>query len=288
MSVLAWAYQMAGKPDLALPLSLQALALRKTKFGPDHPDTVSSMSNLGSLYWQMRQCDKAIPLHEEVLKHQVARFGREHPETLITLGNLGCAYKDGGRPAEAVALLEEAYRASKKYPKFGGIEMQLFDAYIRVGKTQQAAALVPELSAIARKTLPNDSPQLAAQLASFGLLLLKVKSFTEALPLIRECLAIREKKEPTAWTTFNTKSLLGGALLGQKKYAESEPLLPAGYEGMKQQVDKIPPPGKIRLIEALERLAQLYETTNKPDEAAKWRKELEARKEAEKPPEKKP
>ncbi len=288
MAALAWAYQMVGKPDLALPLFLQALALRKAKFGPDHPDTISSMSNLGSLYWQMRQCDKAIPLHEEVLKSQVARFGREHPETLITLGNLGCAYKDGGRPAEAVPLLEEAYRASKKYPNFRGIEMQLFDGYIRAGKTQQAAALVPELSAIARKTLPNDSPQLASQLASFGLLLLKVKSFTEALPLIRECLAIREKMDPVAWTTFNTKSMLGMALLGQKKYAEAEPLLLAGYDGMKRQEDKIPAQGKVRLTEAAVRLVQLYEATGKPGEAAKWRKELEAIPATQKTPERHP
>jgi eukaryotic-like serine/threonine-protein kinase len=57
---------------------------------------------------------------------------------------------------------------------------------------------------------------------------------------------------------------------------------------MKKQVDKIPPPARVRLIEALERLVQIYETTNKPDEAAMWRKELEARKEGEKQPEKRP
>jgi hypothetical protein len=44
----------------------------------------------------------------------------------------------------------------------------------------------------------------------------------------------REKKEPDAWTTFNTKSLLGGALLGRKKCADAEPLLMAGYAGMMQ------------------------------------------------------
>ena len=81
--------------------------------------------------------------------------------------------------------------------------------------------------------------------------------------------------------------MLGGALLGQKKYAEAEPLLIAGYEGMKQREATIPPQGKDRLTEALERLVQLYEATDKPDEAAEWRKELEANKSAEKPPEKK-
>jgi hypothetical protein len=108
--------------------------------------------------------------------------------------------------------------------------------------------------------------------------------FDEAESPLTEALAIREKKVPDAWTTFNTKSMLGGALVGQKKYADAEPLLLAGYEGMKKREDKIPAYGKIRLTEAVERLVQHYDATDKKDEAAKWRKELEARKEAEKNP----
>ena len=65
--------------------------------------------------------------------------------------------------------------------------------------------------------------------------LLQSKAFTEAESLLRKCLVIREKTQPDLWTTFNTQSLLGGALLGQKKYAEAEPLLLAGYAGMKRR-----------------------------------------------------
>ena len=72
--------------------------------------------------------------------------------------------------------------------------------------------------------------------------------------------------------------MLGGVFLGQKKHAEAEPLLVAGYEGMKQREAKIPPPGKVRLTQALERLMQLNEALKKRDEAAKLRKELEAAK----------
>ncbi len=36
-------------------------------------------------------------------------------------------------------------------------------------------------------------------------------------------------------------SLLGGALLGQGRYAEAEPLVIGGYEGMKAREAKIPP-----------------------------------------------
>jgi hypothetical protein len=44
-----------------------------------------------------------------------------------------------------------------------------------------------------------------------------------------------EKNQPDVGSTPNSQSLLGGALLGQKKYAEVEPLLLKRYEGMKQR-----------------------------------------------------
>jgi len=117
--------------------------------------------------------------------------------------------------------------------------------------------------------------------------LLQAKAFTEAEPLLRECLAIREKTQPDLWTTFNTQSLLGGALLGQKKYAEAEPLLLAGYEGMKQREKSIPPQGATRIPEALDRLLDLCTATSWPDEVKKWQAERAKYPEAKKPETKK-
>jgi hypothetical protein len=139
-----------------------------------------------------------------------------------------------------------------------------------------------------RQTLPADSPQLAGLLAQGGLALLTLKKWTEAEPMLRECLTIREKSQPDVWATFNAKSMLGGALLGQKKYADAEPLLLAGYEGMKQREKSIPPQGRPRLTEAVERLVQLYEALDKKDEVARWTKEREALQAPAKPSESKP
>ncbi len=70
-------------------------------------------------------------------------------------------------------------------------------------------------------------------------------------------------------------------LLGQKKYAEAEPLLLAGYEGTKQREKTIPEQSKIRFPEAIERLAQLYTDWHaaEPDrgydaKAAEWQTKL--------------
>src|SRR5262249_6556941 len=122
------------------------------------------------------------------------------------------------------------------------------------------------------------------ELASLGLRLLQQKKWIDAEPVLRECLALREKQEPDAWTTFNARSMLGEALNGQQKRDEAEPLLVQGYEGMKQRAAKIPLGGRPRLAEALERLVQLYDAWGKPDKATRWRRELESEKADAKPP----
>ncbi len=280
MHNLALAYRDAGKLDLALPLFEQTLQLRKAKLGPDHPDTLQSMAGLAAGYWSMKRLDKSVPLFEELLPLSAKKLGRQHPSTLLRVANLGVNYKDAGRVKEAIPLLEEAYQASKKHFSLRWVSAPLLDAYAKAGENAKLASLLQEQLPEARKTLPKDSPQLAGLLAQIGLGLLEQKQWTEAEPLLRECLAIREKAERDTWLTFNTKSMLGGALLGQKKYADAEPLLLAGYEGMKQRAKTIPPQGSTRIPEAIERLVQLYEATDRKDDAAKWRKELEAAKAA--------
>ncbi len=277
MHFLAVIYVQAGKLDLALPLFEETLRLRKAKLGPDHPDTLLTMNEIARTYWATKQFDKSIPILEEAVKRAEAKLGRQHSTTLSTIANLGVSYQVAGRFAEALPLLEESRRAAIRYPSLRQISPYLLDAYASAGKTEFATVLAKELVADAEKQPPK---QKADQLAQIALGLLKAKAYTEAERVLRECLPIRERLQPDRWETFNAKSMLGGALLGQKKYTDAEPLLVIGYEGMKKRETQMPPEAKVRLTEAVERLVQLYEALEKKDEAAKWWKELEARNEA--------
>ena len=156
------------------------------------------------------------------------------------MGFLALTYKAAGKLDLALPLFEKCYGAAKKYPELRLEGTFLLDAYLQAEKPEQAAALVKKLLADAPCQWPKESPELAGEFARIALLLLQAKAFTEAEPLLRESLAIREKTQPDEWTTFATKSMLGGAFLGQKKYTEAEPLLLAGYEGMKQREATIP------------------------------------------------
>ena len=106
--------------------------------------------------------------------------------------------------------------------------------------------------------------------------MLKQQKFSESESPLREALEFGEKKKPDDWTTFDAKSLLGASLFGQKKYDQAEPLLVSGYEGMKQREAKIPPLETPHLLDALDRLIELYDATAKPDDAAKWREARDA------------
>ena len=289
MNNLAQAYQSAGKLDLALLLYEESLKLMKAKLGADHPDTLAFMGNLAAGYWSAQQLDKSVPLFEEALKLQEKKLGRQHPDTQLTVANLGVNYKDAGRVREALPLLEEAFQTTKANPTFRWVGPRLLDGYCEAGKTAEAARLVTNLLADVRKQLPKDSPELAEMLAPIGLYLLQAHAFTDAEPLLRECLAIREKTQPDDWQTFDSMSALGGALLGQNKYTEVEPLLLKGYEGMKQREKTITPQRMSRISEALDRLIELSTATNKPEQVKKWQAERAKYPQAKKPvaPEKK-
>src|SRR5262249_17391900 len=93
---------------------------------------------------------------------------------------------------------------------------------------------------------------------------------------LRQYLDLAREKLPDGWRRSSAESELGACLLGQKKYAEAEPLLLRGYEGVRRYEDRIPTRSRqSRQIEALERLVRLYEETGKPDQAAKWHTKLE-------------
>ncbi len=273
MSNLASCCFDAGRLDWAVPLHEQALRLTKARLGLDHPHTLRCMNDLAAAYWAARQLDRSVPLFEEALKGREGKLGRDHPDTLLTAANLGVNYKDAGRLAEAIPLLEEGYRAAGKHPRLRWVGAALLDGYLKAGKAAEAARLLDELVADARRRLPRSSPQLAGQLATFGLVLLLAGEFAQAERLLRECFAIRERAQPDAWPTFNTMSMLGGVLLSQKKYADAEPLLLRGYEGMKSREKAIPPKGGTRIPEALDRLVELYAATDRPGLAAKYRAE---------------
>jgi tetratricopeptide (TPR) repeat protein len=277
MNNLALIYRVVGRLDDALPLYEEALTRRKAQLGPTHPATLQTMNNLAQAYRFAGRLHDALPLLEETLKGKRAQLGPDHLETLITMDNLGVAYQAAGRLADALPLFKEALKGFQAklppdHPDTLICLRNLAGAYLAANQADKALPILHDLLVAQRRRLGPHDPRLADLLAAVGRDLLKYGHHAEAEKVLGECLAIREAKRPDDWATFNTKSLLGASLLGQRKYAEAEPLLLKGYEGMKACEKTIPPQDKTRLSEGLERLVQLYDAWDKKDQADEWRK----------------
>jgi hypothetical protein len=180
---------------------------------------------------------------------------------------------------EALPLFEQAATGFAKrgfqHKYAGTIVPNTSAAYERAGQLDKAEGWRRQWLAAVKQQAGADSPAYAGELAALGLNLLQQKKWAEAEPILRECLAIREKKVPDDWRTFNTQSLIGGALLGQQKYADAEPLLLKGYEGMKAREEKIPKAAgvELRISEALDRLIDFNTATKKPEKVKRWQAE---------------
>jgi tetratricopeptide (TPR) repeat protein/tRNA A-37 threonylcarbamoyl transferase component Bud32 len=274
---LAMAKRRAGKIDEAITLFERVLDARKSDLGPAHPSTIVSANNLASAYFWSKRLDRSIPLFEEALRHSEAVVGRDHPETLATMANLGVNYRDAGRGPDAVATLVEAWARARKRPgppppATEWIPRALAETYDQLGRFGEAEPLYRELLGQARRPGVARS-RLVGSLNRLALCLLRQRNHAGAEPLARESLTVCEKDWPESWVAFETRALLGGALLGRKKYAEAGPLLRAGYEGMKERAAKVRPADRARLGEALDWLVELAEAEGDKAQAEKWRKE---------------
>lgn len=221
MNNLARALLIAGKQDDALRMNEEALELMKANLGPDHPDTLIAMGNLASAYFNIDNLDKALPLYEETLKLMQTRLGPDHPHTLQSMHNLAMGYEKAGQLEKAISVLEETVRLSKAklgsgHPSTISSMRLLAKVCCAANRGEEASAVMRELVAEQRKRLLPDDLRLARLLAESSLELLRCRQFAAVEEMLRECLKIREAKAPDAWSTFNTMSQLGGALLGQK------------------------------------------------------------------------
>jgi tetratricopeptide (TPR) repeat protein/predicted Ser/Thr protein kinase len=259
----------------------ESLALYKKLLGNEHSYIASALGNLALVLKARGDLAGAETLLREALAMNRKLLGSENPRIAFGLDTLARTLRDEGKIAEAESAAREALGIRRKalgedHPDVLHAMGTLASVLQQAGKLAEAEALYQNQVVAMLARLPGDDLRVASALAGLSSTLLAEGKFTEAEEVARRCLAIRERKLPDDWVTFNTRSVLGGTLLGQQKYAEAEPLLLSGYEGMKQREARVRGGnGEPRLREALQRLVQLYKATNRPEQAADWEGKLD-------------
>ena len=270
METLAGTYSWVARYAEAIALRQQVLATFTAMLGPDHVKTLGCVHALATDYRRDGQPEISVQLLEKLLDKQRSRSGPIHPDTLNTLHKLALVYADLGRFHDAMALHENFFAGVKSA---GGsyrevpIWPMLTFAFVcqRAGELEKAERLLRDaLEQIRKRGTPRNLLKARANARSWlALNMLMKKRFAEAEPLAREALAYYERELPDNPQRFACLSLLGGVLLDQQRYAEAEPLILQGYQGLKQrQATRFIE--KYHLDEASRRLVRFYEENNQP------------------------
>ena len=190
---LATNYLAQGRYEEAADASREVVAISKSRFGTDDPQTLRSMSNLARAYYEMRKHDEALRMHQEVFALQKAKLGLGNRSTLITMVNLANDYSRLDRHAEALELREETFKLQKANLGPTDIETlmtahNLGSNYRSLGRYVDALRQDRETLALRADTLGRDHPDTLTSLWSIAEDLIKLDRGVDAVPLLDECL----------------------------------------------------------------------------------------------------
>ncbi len=276
---LATLYINEGKYSQAEALLTKGLASYRRVFGREHPYTEREIFGLGRVLFGEGNYPEAEKLVSEDLASNERLEGAEHPNTLSGMRMLGSIYAEEGKLSQATDLLEKAVGGYRKTLGTGHPEtlvtlVHLASAYEAQGQIARAESVWKTALQGYRHAVGDDNPDTVNTKEHLAENWMKQGRNSEAEPMLRECLALRKRTAPDGWRLFRAESLLGASLANLKRYAEAEPMLLAGYEGMKQREEHMPAYEKKYVKSAGEQIVELYAKWAKPAELAQWRQRI--------------
>jgi tetratricopeptide (TPR) repeat protein len=264
--------------DEAEAASRESVAIRQKLYGDDHPDLAASYFYLANVLREKNNLAEAETCYRKAVSIQRKFKGKDTWWLSVYLTTFASLLEEEGKLDEAENCSREGVAIARKQmgqdnPFLGDLILQLAVLLREKGGLVEARQFTEEVVTIYRR-FPDSTVQLSYGLADLADILVQSQDYPAAESAARECLKIREQHIPDDWRTFNVRSLLGAALVGQKKYADAEPLLLSAFAGLKQREASISAVGKVHLKEAAQRLVKLYEATGDADKAAQWTEKL--------------
>jgi tetratricopeptide (TPR) repeat protein len=190
-------YRVLGTYAQARPLYERALAIREAAFGPEHPDTATSIEGLALLCQAQGDFAQAQRLFERSLAIREKVLGPGHSSTAQSLNNLALLLHDQRDFEKAQSLLE---RALSIYEEALGLEHSSTAGTLNnlalllqaQGNLTEAQQLFERALAVTENALGSEHPSLAASLNNLALVLKTQGELAAARRLYERALVIDE------------------------------------------------------------------------------------------------
>ncbi|MEK6406476.1 MAG: tetratricopeptide repeat protein [Acidobacteriota bacterium] len=243
----------------------RALAIDEQRFGPNHPEVATDLSNLSQLLTATNRLSKAEPLMRRALEICENSLRPEHPDVASALSNMASLLQATNRLAEAEPLMRRALAIGEltlgpNDPKVAIRLNNLAQLLQFTNRLAEAEPLMQRALAIDEQSFGPDHPNVARDLNNLGQLLQDTNRLTEAEPLLRRVVDIFETTfgtdDPNVAAALNN---LGVLLLATKRLAEAEPLLRRALAIDEESLG----PDHSKVATRLSNLAQVLQATNR-------------------------
>ncbi|KAL9591591.1 MAG: hypothetical protein Q9179_007568 [Wetmoreana sp. 5 TL-2023] len=114
LSNAAWYAAEQGSYDDAEQMNRRALDSREKMLGKEHPNTLTSVSNLASVLRCQGKYEEAEQMNRRALDGKEKVLGEEHPDTLTSVNNLASVLYNQGKYEEAEQMNRRALDGCEK------------------------------------------------------------------------------------------------------------------------------------------------------------------------------
>jgi eukaryotic-like serine/threonine-protein kinase len=198
MHVMGGVYDNLGLYPQAQSLFADAIDIRRRVLGPEHPETLRSMSKLAGALREQGRYPEAEKLQRETLDILRRVLGPEHPDTLASLSQLAAILYYEARYGEAEKLGREALDAERRvlgpeYPDTLWSMSILASVFFDEGRLTDAENLYREGLDIRRRVFGPEHPDTLSLMDGYATTLAQEHRHDEAEKLLRETLSVRRR-----------------------------------------------------------------------------------------------
>ena len=280
---LALVYRSRGNYARAEALLREVLAVRTTRLGADHPEALASRHELADVYRTQGRYEAAEALLKEVVAARTARLGADHPDTMSSQHRLAGLYRTLGRFALAEALFKEVLAA--RAGRLGADHLDtiatrqgLASVYLSQENYDAAQPLYEHVLASRVARLGPDHLDTLTTRHNLAVIYIARRQYAPAEPMLKQVVAARTARLGAGHlNTLDAAKDLAYLYEHQRLYALAEPLLLSTYEWSQRTTTQAPSKRHTdELEDALGRLVRLYDGWGKPQDSAKWKRELDS------------
>jgi serine/threonine protein kinase len=276
---LGLALRDRGQFSLSVLLHRRAQTILARIQSDDHRFVVYSRNNLALSLWDEGQVDEAVRTMRRAVTAGERQWGTDSWQTATLYNNLatmhlGQDHLDAAEELLQKALVIRARDLGAKDAATTETKFHLAQLAEKKGELPAAVHLYREVVELLSEAPETDNRKLAGTLIQLAAVLGDLGDHQSAEREARLSLELYERDHPDDWRADAARSVLGAALLGQKRYEDAQALLQRGYAGLDRRWQVIPFSDRSQVREAIARLIEYYDAVENAAECSKWQDKL--------------